>query len=310
MIAGLRCCARVTERSRTAEPEAQLGTDLHRPARAPSTREDGDVHGGRGGMCAGERHISACRHATLPRRPGLLKRSHYDVPLAPETLGSEVSFAGGTCFLDCCVSAVSTTDPSVRSNIGPGKDQFDESRWLYATPCSGTDTVPPCGQDRVRTACAGAGQTPASAVPRVSKGHAATASRAAAVAPVSLEEWTRLDLHEIRNRAERLGTTMEHLGRSVRLNDFEIIKKMGDGANAFAYLARCKAEGQLGAHMDALVAIKVLLRYKQPANAALGVTTSGMDRGFLADVEKEIRGPGFAEYRFNVVSFAHQRSVR
>jgi hypothetical protein len=129
----------------------------------------------------------------------------------------------------------------------------------------------------------------------------AGAAPAGAMTPA---EWAQLDLHEIRNRAERLGTKMKELGQSVRLDDFDIIKQLGTGANAFAYLARCKAGGQLGAHVDTLVAIKVLLRYRQQAHAGgtLSATTSGIERVFMAEVEKECRGPGFEEYRFNVVS--------
>jgi len=133
---------------------------------------------------------------------------------------------------------------------------------------------------------------------------AVAAAPAAAPTPA---EWAQLDLREIRNRAERLGTKMKELGRSVRLDDFEIIRQLGTGANAYVYLARCKAGGQLGAHVDTLVAIKVLLRYKQQSHAggALSATTSGIERVFMTEVEKECRGPGFEEYRFNVVSNVH-----
>ena len=120
-----------------------------------------------------------------------------------------------------------------------------------------------------------------------------------ALAPTSQQEWGQLNLHQIRDRSERLGRKMETLGDRVQLSDFSVIKRFGTGANAQAYLAQCKAGGQLEDHVDALVVLKVLLRYAQPGDAADIAT---MDREFMAGVEKETRGPGFPEYRFNVVS--------
>jgi len=192
-------------------------------------------------------------------------------------------------------------------------DQFDEERWLYAAPCA--DDLPPVGPDRGWTTRAGAagsmavpqlsaGAQPAllAPAPAAGGGLPPAGGAAHAPAPTSPQEWGGLDLYAIRDRSERLGRRMQALGDRVRLSDFEVIKKFGEGANAQAYLAQCKAGAQLGAHVDALVVLKVLLHYKQPGGAALGATTSGMDREFMAGVEKETRGPGFPEYRFNVVS--------
>lgn len=117
-----------------------------------------------------------------------------------------------------------------------------------------------------------------------------------AVVPTNQEEWAGLTLLNIRDRSERLGKKMEELGDRVKLADFTVIKKFGTGANAQAYLAECKPDGQLKDHVDTLVVLKVLLHYKQAGDAA------ELERVFMESVEEETRGPGFPEYRFNVVS--------
>ena len=112
-------------------------------------------------------------------------------------------------------------------------------------------------------------------------------------------EWGSLDLHSIRDRAEPVHHKMQALGDAVSIDDFEVVKMLGSGANAQAYLARCKPGSQLGHHANTLVVLKAMLKLKQP-DGALG-RTSSVERTFRADVEKEATGPGFPEYRFNVV---------
>ena len=46
---------------------------------------------------------------------------------------------------------------------------------------------------------------------------------------------------------------------TVKLADFEVIKQLGTGANAFAYLAKCRAGGQLDAHQDMMAVLKVIV---------------------------------------------------
>ena len=110
------------------------------------------------------------------------------------------------------------------------------------------------------------------------------------------EEWAGLDLYQIHDSSERLGRKMLELGDQVQLADFNVVKHIGTGANAQAYLAECKPDGQLSDHVDMLVVLKVLLHYKQP-----GGNAAELDRVFAAQVEEETRGPGFPEYSFNVV---------
>jgi serine/threonine protein kinase len=87
----------------------------------------------------------------------------------------------------------------------------------------------------------------------------------------------------------------------IMLADFEVIRKVGTGANAFAYLAKCRPGGRLDDHTDTLVVLKVLLHYKQPGGAELGATSSSLDRTFIKDVAKEVKGPNFEEVRPNFV---------
>ena len=72
------------------------------------------------------------------------------------------------------------------------------------------------------------------------------------MAAVNREAWDKLDLMEIQGRAERLQKSLATatLGAGgVSLADFTVEKKLGKGANAFAYLARCRPGGTLGAHV-------------------------------------------------------------
>jgi serine/threonine protein kinase len=117
--------------------------------------------------------------------------------------------------------------------------------------------------------------------------------------PVSREAWDTLDLMAIRERAERLQTSLATLGGEVSLADFTVEGMLGKGANAFAYLARCRPDGQLGAHVDMLVVLKVVLHLKQVGAPAdlLAVT----EAQFRKTVEDETRGPGIPEFRSNIV---------
>ena len=94
---------------------------------------------------------------------------------------------------------------------------------------------------------------------------------------------------------------MTELGGDLRLADFEVVRLLGQGANAYAYLAKCKPDGQLSDHTDTLVVLKVLIHYRQPGEAALVATTSVQGRAFAADVQKEAKGPHFEEIRDNIV---------
>ena len=122
------------------------------------------------------------------------------------------------------------------------------------------------------------------------------------MAAVNREAWDKLDLMEIRGRAERLQKSLATatLGAGgVSLADFTVEKKLGKGANAFAYLARCRPGGTLGAHVDMLVVLKVVLHLKlvgAPAEV-LAVT----EAQFRKTVEDETRGPGIPEFRSNIV---------
>eukprot|EP01048_Picozoa_sp_COSAG05_P005582 COSAG05_NODE_334_length_11233_cov_697.826477_11_plen_73_part_00 len=53
-----------------------------------------------------------------------------------------------------------------------------------------------------------------------------------------------------------------------RLSDFEVLRKLGDGSNAIVYLAKCRTEGQLRAHVDTMVVLKVLIHYKQQGSTS------------------------------------------
>jgi serine/threonine protein kinase len=120
--------------------------------------------------------------------------------------------------------------------------------------------------------------------------------------PVTLEAWDALDLIEIRNRAERLQTSLTAaatLGGAVSLADFVVEKILGTGANAFAYLARCRPGGKLGAHADMLVVLKVILHHKQVG--ATAAMQAQIEAAFNKKVEDEFRGPGIPEFRSNIV---------
>ncbi len=128
--------------------------------------------------------------------------------------------------------------------------------------------------------------------------------------PVTVEQWARLDRFSVRDRSHRLkvrltelGATTDRLGSSlVKLADFEIIgDKVGDGANAFVYLAKCSPAGQLGDNTDIIVVLKVLHRFKQEGGAALASTTSGLDRVFMDRIKGEASGPNVEGHRHNIV---------
>ena len=87
----------------------------------------------------------------------------------------------------------------------------------------------------------------------------------------------------------------------VKLADFEVIKMLGTGANAFAYLAKCRAGGRLDAHTDMMVVLKVIHKFKQAGGAELGATSSSIDKVFVENVKKEASGPSFDEFRDNIV---------
>lgn len=119
--------------------------------------------------------------------------------------------------------------------------------------------------------------------------------------PITEEGWARLDRFQVKDRAYRLKIRMTELGDSVMLADFEVIRLVGTGANAFVYLAKCRLAGQLAEHTDTLVVLKVLLHYKQPGGAALDATSSLQDRTFVAAVREEVKGPNFEAVRPNFV---------
>ena len=121
--------------------------------------------------------------------------------------------------------------------------------------------------------------------------------------PVTREAWDALDLIEIKNRAERLQTSLRTAastqGGAVSLADFVVEKLLGKGTNAFAYLARCRPGGKLGAHVDMLVALKVVLHHKMiGATAAMQAEIEAVFNKTVAD---ELRGPGIPEFRSNIV---------
>ena len=110
----------------------------------------------------------------------------------------------------------------------------------------------------------------------------------AAVAQETEEGWAALDRFAIRERSQRLRHGLERCD-SPRLADFEVVRKLGVGSNAIVYLARCRTDGQLRAHADTLVVLKVLVHYKQdgarPSGAGgLVATSSALDRVFAAEV--------------------------
>jgi serine/threonine protein kinase len=122
------------------------------------------------------------------------------------------------------------------------------------------------------------------------------------MAAVNREAWDKLDLMEIRGRAERLQKSLATatLGAGgVSLADFTVEKKLGKGANAFAYLARCRPGGTLGAHVDMLVVLKVVLHLKQVG--ALAEVLAVTEAQFRKTVEDETWGPGIPEFRSNIV---------
>ena len=107
------------------------------------------------------------------------------------------------------------------------------------------------------------------------------------------EDWDQLDLMSIRDRAQLLKATLGSLGDAVGLEDFAVIKLLGTGANAMAYLASCRADGRLSAHTDTLVVLKVLIKLRQPgADAA---TRDEQEQTFRRNMEKETKGPGVPE---------------
>jgi serine/threonine protein kinase len=117
--------------------------------------------------------------------------------------------------------------------------------------------------------------------------------------PPSTQEWDQLDLKNIRERAERLQARLLELGDAVSLGDFSVQRLLGTGANAFAYLASCKADGQLAAHVDTLVVLKVLIKLRQAG--APDALLQEQEKAFLQFVETETKGPGFPEFRENIV---------
>ena len=127
----------------------------------------------------------------------------------------------------------------------------------------------------------------------------------------TLESWARLDRFQVRDRSYRMKIRMGELDASVsrvaagacqvKLADFEVIKMLGTGANAFAYLAKCRAGGRLDAHQDMMVVLKVIHKFKQAGGAELGATSSSIDKVFVENVKKEASGPSFAEFRDNIV---------
>eukprot|EP01045_Picozoa_sp_COSAG04_P020903 COSAG04_NODE_2193_length_4561_cov_46.389960_5_plen_571_part_00 len=138
--------------------------------------------------------------------------------------------------------------------------------------------------------------------------HAAPGPPPAPEGPATLESWARLDRFQVRDRSYRMKMRLTALGGSVsqmatgsctvKLADFEVIKQLGTGANAFAYLAKCRAGGQLDAHQDMMAVLKVIVKYKQAGGAELGAE---IDRAFLENVKKEASGPAFPEFRDNIV---------
>jgi serine/threonine protein kinase len=120
------------------------------------------------------------------------------------------------------------------------------------------------------------------------------------MAAVTREDWDTLDLMEIRRRAERLQTslTTATLGGGVSLADFVVEKMLGKGANAYAFLARCRPGGKLGAHEDMLVVLKVVGRLK-----AVGATAEMLVQSaaaFRETVSHDTR-KHFPEFRSNIV---------
>ena len=121
---------------------------------------------------------------------------------------------------------------------------------------------------------------------------AARAREETAVAQETEEGWAALDRFAIRERSQRLMRGMARCG-SPRLADFDVVRKLGMGSNAIVYLAKCSVDGQLSAHADTLVVLKVLVHYKQDGardgeQESLRATSSALDRVFTA----EVRSPG------------------
>ena len=108
-----------------------------------------------------------------------------------------------------------------------------------------------------------------------------------AVAPETEHGWASLDRFAIRERSQRLMHGMTRC-EVPRLADFEVVRKLGVGSNAIVYLAKCRTDGQLCAHVDTLVVLKVLVHYKQESaagdEARLSATSSALDRVFAAEV--------------------------
>jgi serine/threonine protein kinase len=125
-----------------------------------------------------------------------------------------------------------------------------------------------------------------------------------------VEQWRGFNGSQIKDRCERLHDffTVEEAehgpgGRSkIKLGDFEVIKHLANGANAMAYLAKCRPEGQLADHTDALVVLKVLVHYKQFVDSSdLVNTQSKVDANFTSEAQKEAKGPNIPEFRANIV---------
>ena len=112
-------------------------------------------------------------------------------------------------------------------------------------------------------------------------------------APPTKEEWDKLDLLAIRDRAEKLKETLGSLGDAVGLEDFTVVRLLGTGANAHAYLASCKPDGRLASHTDTLVVLKALIKLRQPGASA--AERADQERAFQQMLDKETKGPGFPE---------------
>ena len=119
--------------------------------------------------------------------------------------------------------------------------------------------------------------------------------------PATEASWAALSRFDIRARTKRLAARLQELERSghpAQLRDFEVVRKLGDGANSLVFLAKCSGGGRLSDHTDTLLALKALTNHfkNQGPQAVLDASmlapsVSTVDRVFQAQVEKEARGP-------------------
>eukprot|EP01046_Picozoa_sp_COSAG06_P014552 COSAG06_NODE_905_length_11625_cov_24.210394_4_plen_1137_part_00 len=85
----------------------------------------------------------------------------------------------------------------------------------------------------------------------------------------SLREWQSQSLAQIHNHSHRLRQKFAQLDGAVTLADFEVGRLLGRGAHSLVYLARCRPDGQLKEHAETLVALKVLLNYREDGSGQM-----------------------------------------